>query len=151
MFNLEKLLASKLLAKKKEKDIISTNIIIDNENGKIMFILEVKTGKILKSGKEQIKVYKNDISKYVKNHGGLEAFFKSLVVAEMITIGYSIIPIENGYLCVGGEEVYSMTENECTCPAFINNPSHPCKHLLYKDGLLEQRARINKWREEFLN
>ena len=146
MFNLETLLASKLMAKKQFKNVISTQLVTDDEKAKVYFLIEVNTGKTLKDGTEQVKIYKNDITKMVKNHGGVEPLFKSLVVAEMMLAGYIMVPIPGGFMCVGGDEAYSINGEECTCPAFLNNPTKPCKHLLYRDGLLEQRARINEWK-----
>jgi hypothetical protein len=146
MFNLETLLACKLLAKKQFKNIISTQLVIDDDKEKVYLLIEASTNKTLKDGTEQVKIYKHDITKMVKNHGGVEPLFKSLVVAEMMLAGYIMVPISGGFMCVGGDEVYSISDNECTCPAFTNNPSKPCKHLLYRDGLLELRARINKWK-----
>ena len=146
MFNLETLLASKLLAKKQFKNIISTQLVVDDEKEKVYFLMEAPTGKTLKDGTEQVRVYKHDITKMVKNHGGVEPLFKSLVVAEMMLAGYLMIPIPGGFMCVGGDEAYSISDNECTCPAFQNDLSKPCKHILYRDGLLMQRARINEWK-----
>jgi len=145
--NLEKLLAAKLMAKKQFKNVISTQLVTDDEKAKVYFLIEVTTGKTLKNGTEQIKIYKNDITKQVKNHGGVESLFKALVVAEMMLSGYLMIPIPGGFMCVGGEEAYSISDKECTCPAFLNNSSSPCKHLLYRDGLLDQRTRINQWKQ----
>ena len=144
--NLDTLLAGKLMAKKQYKNIISTQLVTDDEKAKVYFLIEVNTGKTLKDGSDQIKIYKNDITKQVKNHGGVESLFKSLVVAEMMLAGYIMVPISGGFVCVGGDEVYSISDNECTCPAFVNDSSKPCKHILYRDGLLEQRARINNWK-----
>ena len=144
--NLDTLLASKLMAKKQYKNIISTQLVTDNEKAKVYFLIEVNTGKTLKDGTEQVKIYKNDITKQVKNHGGVEGLFKSLVVCEMMLAGYIMVPIPGGFMCVGGDEAYSINNNECTCPAFLNDSSKPCKHILYRDGLLEQRARINEWK-----
>lgn len=149
--NIESLLASKLMANKNIKSILSTDLIVEDETNKIYFLMEVKTGKILKDGSEQIRVYKNDITKYVNNHGSVEAFFKAVVVSEMMLSGYVIIPIQGGFMCVGGDEVYALKDNTCTCQAFLNDTSKPCKHLVYKDGLLHQRARINEWKSENLN
>ena len=147
MFNLESLLASKLLAKKQLSKVTDTEIVLDEDSNKIYFVFRFNTGKVKKDGTEQVRVYKNDITKYVANHGGLENLFKTLVAAEMMLSGYMIIPIPGGYLCVGGEEMYDLKDDTCTCPAFINNSKEPCKHLLYKDALLLQRARINQWKE----
>lgn len=144
--NLEKLLASKLMAVKQFKNVISTQLVTDDEKAKVYFLIEVNTGKILKDGKEQIKIYKNDITNQVKNHGGVENLFKALIVSEMMLAGYIMVPISGGFICVGGNEVYSISGEECTCPAFLNNSSKPCKHILYRDGLLNQRARINEWK-----
>lgn len=148
--NIESLLASKLLANKNVKNVLETDLIVDEESNKIYFLMKVKTGKTLKDGTEQIRVYKNDISKYVQNHGSVEAFFKSLVVSEMMLSGYMIIPIQGGFMCVGGEDVYALKDNTCTCQAFNNDTSKPCKHLIYKDGLLNQRARMNEWKQSNL-
>jgi len=139
MFNLEIMLANKFLATKQYKKVINTQLITDDLKEKIYFVIEV-------SEDTKSKMYKQDITSYVINHGGVQQFFRSLVVSEMLLMGYLLIPIEGGFLCVGGEEVYSLINNECTCRAYLNNPSKMCKHLLFKEGLLEQRARINNWK-----
>lgn len=151
MFNLENLLAAKLLAKKQYKKVLNTQLLLEEDTDKIYFVIEVLTEKITKTGEVKTKFYKNDISAYVKNHGTVERFFKALVLSEMMLAGYLLIPIEGGFICTGGEEVYSIKDNECTCPAFLNDPSKQCKHILYKEGLLEQRARINNWKLNNLN
>lgn len=146
MFNLDNLLAAKLLAKKQYKKVLSTQLILEETTNKIYFVIEVQTDKILKTGEIKSKFYKNDISSYIKNHGTVEKFFKALVVSEMMLAGYLLIPIDGGFICTGGEEIYSIKDNQCTCPAFLNDNSKQCKHLLYKEGLLEQRSRINEWK-----
>lgn len=150
MFNLESLMASRLLAKKQFKKVISTQLVIDDEKEKIYFLIEAYTGKTLKKGEEQVRVYKTDITQFVKNHGGVEPLFLSLVVAEMMMAGYLLIPIPGGHMCVGGEEAYSIKGEECTCPAFLNDSSKPCKHILYRNGLTAQRARISEWKSQNL-
>jgi len=147
MFNLENLLASKLLAKKHMKSVSEPDVVIDEDNSKIYFVFKYDTGKTRKDGSRLIKFYKNDITKYVHNHGGLENLFKALVAAEMLVAGYMIIPIQGGYICAGGEELYNLKDNECTCPAFLNNPNKPCKHLIYRDAILLQRSRMNQWKQ----
>jgi SWIM zinc finger len=151
MSKLNNMLAAKFLAAKQQKNIISTEFIIEESTDKIYFLIEVKLDKKDESGINKTKFYKQDITSYIKNHGSLESFYKSLVVSEMLLAGYLIVPIEGGFLCVGGDEIYSMNNTECTCPAFLNNSKEPCKHLLFKNGLLEQRARINNWKLNNLN
>jgi hypothetical protein len=151
MSNLEKILAAKFLASKKIKDIHSTDFVIEESSDKIYFLIKVYTGKILKDSEPKLKIYKNDITPYIKNHGSLEMFFQALITSEMLLAGYLLIPIEGGYLCTGGEEIYSLKDNECSCPAFLSNNKEPCKHLMFRNGLLQQRARINNWKLEHLN
>lgn len=150
MFNLENLLASKLLAKKHLKNVSDSDIIFEEDTNKIYFVFKYNTGKVKKDNTPLIKVYKNDITKYVQNNGGLENLFKALVASEMLVAGYMMIPIPGGYICTGGHELYNIKDNECTCPAFINDSSKPCKHIIYRDALLEQRSRINQWKRENL-
>lgn len=151
MSSLEKLLAAKLLTSKKIKDIHSTDFVIEENSDKIYFLIKVHTGKVLKNNEPKLKIYKNDITSYIQNHGSIELFFQALVTSEMLLAGYLLVPIENGYLCIGGEEIYSLNNNECTCPAFLNNNKARCKHLLFKEGLFQQRARINEWKQNNLN
>lgn len=151
MSNLNNMLAAKFLASKQQKNIISTEFIIEESSNKVYFLMKIKTDKKDKNGEPKIRLYKQNITTYIKNHGSLESFYKSLIVSEMLLAGYLIIPIEGGFLCVGGDEIYSMKDTECTCPAFLNNSKEPCKHLLFKNGLLEQRARINNWKLNNLN
>jgi len=151
MFNLENLLASKLLAKKHLPKVSEPDILLEEDSGKIYFVFKFDTGKSKKDGEALVKLYKNDITKYVHNHGGLENLFKTLVAAEMLVAGYMIIPIQGGYICAGGEELYNIKENECTCPAFLNNSQEPCKHIIYRDAILLQRARMNQWKQRNLS
>lgn len=147
MFNLENLLASKFIAKKHLVNVLQSDIVVEENSNKIYFVFEYNTGHLKKDGTPLIKIYKNNITKYVQNHGGLENLFKTLVAAELLVAGYLIVPIQGGYICVGGEELYNLKDNECTCSAYLNNPKQPCKHLIYKDALLLQRARINEWKQ----
>lgn len=149
MFTLENLLASKFIAKRELKNVKDADVIVDEESNNIFLTFNFLVGK-RKDGSEQWRLYKNNITKMVSEHGGLENLFKTLVAAEMMIQGYIIVPIEGGWLCVGGSEVYSMKEQECTCQAYSVNPSKPCKHLIYKEALLMQRSRINQWKRENL-
>lgn len=145
MSDLNSLLASKFLATKQQKNIISTDFIIQNDPDKIYFLIKIQTDKLDKDGINKTKLYKQDITKFVANHGSLEDLYKALVTSEMLLAGYLLIPIDGGFICTGGDEVYSINNSECTCPAHLNNKK-PCKHLLFKDGLLNQRARANAWK-----
>ena len=144
MFNLERLLASKYFAKKYINKIIEPNIVFNEEKMKFYLIFKLESKN--KNGQLNTRLYKNDISILVNKHGGLKNLFLSLVAADMSLKGYLIIPIEGGWLCVGGEETYALKEQECSCRAFINNNKKPCKHLLYRDALAIQRSRINNWK-----
>lgn len=146
MSNLNSLLASKFLAAKQYKNIVSTDFIIQEEPYKIYFLIEVELLKKNKEGLNQTKFYKQDITKFVNNHGSLENLYKALITSEMLLAGYLLIPIDGGFLCIGGDEVYSINNSGCTCPAYLNNNKELCKHLLFRDGLLDQRARVNNWK-----
>lgn len=150
MSNLNNILASKFLAKKQLKNIISTEFVVDENKEKVFFIIAVATDKIDKEGNIKTKAYKQDITSYIQIHGSLEAFYRALITSEMLLAGYLLIPIDGGFLCTGGEEVYSINNSECTCPAYLNT-KEPCKHILFKEGLLEQRARVNHWKINNLN
>lgn len=143
MTNIAKELAARYIAKRESKKIIEPDVLFDENTGDIHLVFKWDTGKVKKDGTPLIRLYKNNITKSVLEHGGLENFYKTLVAAEMMIAGYLIVPIENGWMCTGGTEMYAMKENECTCPAFISNPGQPCKHLIYKEALLMQRSRIN--------
>jgi hypothetical protein len=151
MSNLEKLLAAKLLALKQIKNIISSEFVVEDSTDKIYFVINATVNGKDKDGNQKTKLYKNDITQYIKNHGSIESFFKALITSEMLLAGYLLVPIEGGFICTGGEEIYSLTNNQCTCPAYLNNNKEPCKHLLFKEGILEQRARINNWKLNNLN
>lgn len=146
MYSLESLLAAKFLAKKQQSKIVSSSITTEEDTNKVYLIIEINNTSSKQLDKIKTKVYKQDITKYILLHGSLEHFYKALVVSDMILSGYLLIPIEGGFVCTGGDELYSLLNNQCTCPAFLNNSNNPCKHLLYRDGLLNQRARINNWK-----
>ena len=118
----------------------------DENSDNIYLTFRWDTGKLNKKGESIVRLYKNNITKPVLEHGGLENFYKMLVASEMMLAGYLIIPVENGWVCVGGEEVYALKDNECTCQAFVVDSSKPCKHLIYKEALLMQRSRMNEWK-----
>lgn len=151
MHTLEGLLAAKFLAKKQQNKIISSNIVTEEDTDKVYLLIEINTTSSKQLDKIKTKIYKQDITKYILLHGSLENFYKALVVSDMILSGYLLVPIEGGYICTGGEEIYSLLNNQCTCPAFLNNSNNPCKHLLYRDGLLNQRAKINNWKLNNIN
>jgi predicted nucleic acid-binding Zn finger protein len=142
MFELETLLALRHVAKRnlRSKKIKDTNIVFKEEAKTFYLVFK------LEDSEGNDRLYKNNITELVKNHGSLRNLFLALVASEMLLAGYNIIPIENGWLCIGGEEIYSMKDNECSCMAYIHNPSKPCKHLLYKEALQLQRSRIAKWK-----
>lgn len=144
--NLEEMFATRLLAKKNKDKLLRTEVVYDNDANKIIFIFEVKVVSKSKEKSEIVKLYKQDITSLVKAHGSVENAFTALVASDMMFNGYLIIPIENGWICTGGSEIYNLKEQECSCPAFINTPNKKCKHLLYRDALLTQRTKINEWR-----
>ena len=150
MLDIAKELAARYISRREVKKIIDPDVIYDEDSGNIYLTFKWDTCRTKKDGSPIIRLYKNNITKTVLEHGGLENFYKVLVASEMMLAGYMIIPIENGWLCVGGSEVYSMKENECTCPAYVTNSSKPCKHLIYKEALLLQRSKINKWKKNNL-
>lgn len=88
------------------------------------------------------KDYKRKITSFVQKHGSLMNFYEAIVASSMIIENYSIIPIENGWLCTGGDEVYNLEAQECTCKAFQANKNTRCKHLVYRDWTLKERAKI---------
>lgn len=145
MFTLESLLASKFISKRELKKIKDLEIILDDDKENIFLVYKYLIG-TNKEGEDKYRLYKNNITKMVSEHGGLENLFKTLVAAEMMVHGYLIIPIDGGWICTGGSETYSMKQEECTCQAYTVNPSKPCKHLIYKEALLLQRSRMNEWK-----
>lgn len=145
MYNLENLLAAKFISKRELKKIEDLNLLVDPDNNHIYLTYKYLVRS--KKGEDYYRLYKNNITKMVNEHGGLENLFKVLVAAEMMVSGYLIIPIEGGYVCVGGTEVYALKDNTCTCQAYTVDPSKPCKHLIYKEALLLQRSRINTWKQ----
>lgn len=150
MLDIAKELAARYIAKREVKKITEPDVVFNEESGKIYLTFKWDTGKTKKDGSPSVRLYKNNITKTVLEHGGLENFYKALVASEMMLAGYMIIPIENGWVCVGGAETYAMKDNECTCPAYVTNPSRPCKHLIYKEALLMQRSKINEWKRNNL-
>jgi hypothetical protein len=55
----------------------------------------------------------------------------------MIMEGYTLTlsPDSNVYLCRGGEAVYSVTFNSCTCPAYLyGGEGTVCKHIHMLQG-----------------
>ena len=144
--NLEQMFAIRLISKKNKNKLLKTGVVYDEENSKVMFIFEMLVPSKAKDKKEINKVYKQDITPLVKAHGSVENAFTALVASDMMFNGYLIIPIENGWVCTGGNEIYNLKEHECSCPAFINSPNKKCKHLLYRDALLNQRIKINQWK-----
>lgn len=150
MFNIAKELAARYISKREVKKIQDPEVVYDDNTGNIYLVFRWDTGKTNKKGEPIVRLYKNNITKPISEHGGLENFYKTLVASEMMLAGYFIVPIENGWVCVGGSEVYAMKDNECTCQAFVLNPSKPCKHLIYKEALLMQRSKINEWKRSNL-
>ena len=144
--NLEQMFAIRLISKKNKDKLVRSEVVYDNDNGKITFVFEMIVPSKSKDKETITKVYKQDITSLVKAHGSVEKAFTALVASDMMLNGYLIIPIENGWVCTGGGEIYNLKEQECTCPAFINSPNKRCKHLLYRDALLNQRAKVNEWK-----
>ena len=144
--NLEQMFAIRLISKKNKDKLVRSEVVYDDDSDKVMFVFEMKVPSKTKDKEETTKVYKQNITPLVKAHGSVEKAFTALVASDMMLNGYLIIPIENGWVCTGGDEIYNLKEQECTCPAFINNPSKRCKHLLYRDALLNQRVKANEWK-----
>lgn len=146
--NIEQQLAAFYIGKKQSTNIKDANIEVDSDTGHVFCTFNLKLNRKRKDGSYPIKAYKQDITRLIENHNGLENLYISFVTAEMIIAGYFIVPIPNGFLCIGGDEIYSMKDDSCSCPSSINHPDKPCKHLLFRDGLLLQRARINQWKKD---
>ena len=110
MFNIAKELAARYISKREVKKIQDPEVIYDDNTGNIYLVFKWDTGKTNKKGEPIVRLYKNNITKPISEHGGLENFYKTLVASEMMLAGYFIVPIENGWVCVGGSEVYAMKE-----------------------------------------
>ncbi len=148
MHKLLDFLASYYFSKKNLKNISNSEIIFDEKTNKFFIIFKAII--INKNNKNTEKIYKQNITKLIKQHEGATNLLKAFVASTMILEGYLIIPVNNGWLCTGGEEVYSLKSQDCSCPAFITNSSQPCKHLIYRDFLLQQRSKINEWKQNNL-
>lgn len=136
---MEKTLLKELLTLKELKDV--THCQITGDNGEVYLeyrtITQPKDGGIPKQ-----KDHKRKITKFVQKHGGVIELYEAIVASSMILHNYSIVPIENGWLCVGGNEIYNMKQQECTCTAFQRNKNTRCKHLVFRDWTVKQRARV---------
>ena len=149
MFILETELAARMLGEQFRDQVVDPNVVFDEESKKFYLVFKRLVGE-KKDGEPKLRVYKKNITRWVNAHGGLTNLFANFVAAKMILEGYMIVPIENGWLCVGGDEVYSLTVDSCTCQAFVTDPTKPCKHMQFKEAVYKQRSRLNKWKQDNL-
>jgi hypothetical protein len=76
-----------------------------------------------------------------------ENMFYILMYGEMITLGYFIAPIPNGFLCIspkGNEYQISTEPYQCSCGNYqwkSRNKGGPCKHILMLKGTLLNKKR----------
>lgn len=139
MKSLEKLIVCELVGKKAIQNNHSYNEEISlNEKGEwwIYFELDTET--------KDRKSYKKNITFLVNKHEGLENMLDVYIATEMIREGYFLVPIEGGWVVHGGSEPYQLQIEECTCRAYIQKPSQPCKHLRFLNFHLRYRNECNK-------
>lgn len=149
MYKLETLLASHYLSQKQINKILNTDFVYEEDTKTLYFLLKIQTNNKLKNGEIQIKCYKYNLNKEISNHGSLENLFKSLVLSQMLLEGYILIPIEGGYICKGGEELYTIKDNTCTCRSYLSSNTS-CKHIIFKEALDIYKYRIQQWKVENL-
>lgn len=76
------------------------------------------------------------------------------VYGSMIMEGYTIVPSPDGavHLCSGGDAVYSVTPNGCTCAGYTySQGAAPCKHMLMLSGYEIHRLRAMQLRKSALS
>lgn len=142
MPSLEIKLASKLFAQKKISNISNAKFVIDEEKQDVYLVFT-----LLENGKE--KLYKSKINHLLHSYkGDVKEMLTALIATEMMFLGYYLVPIDGGYMCVGGDELYSLRNNECTCRDFITNRKNKgekCKHLYLLDYMYFQRRLVTEW------
>lgn len=72
----------------------------------------------------------------------------------MIMEGYTIVPSPDGavHLCGGGNAVYSVTHDGCTCAGYTySKGGAPCKHMLMLQGYEVHRLRAMVLRKSALS
>ena len=145
MLGFEKLLALEALRKRFTKTITSAKLETIKEKVYLVFTLEdPKLGE---------KEYKVSFASFLWEDK-FDYVYESLIAADLIRQGYMIVPIEGGWLCVPSKgEVYSLEEKSCSCGDFLMNKGKKerCKHLIYRDWTLHNRARIQEYRTNLKN
>lgn len=114
---------------------------IPNED-KLWLYFEVHNIKKVK-GEEtvEIKRIKKNVSSLINK---MEETYYTYLATEMLIEGYSLIAIDGGWIVHGGEEPYQLGHESCTCLAFLNNKSKPCKHLVFQKWHLNYRNKCNE-------
>ena len=117
--------------------------------------------KIDKNSTVEIKIEKNIPYLIWKDNSGVkriidisahlwestENMFYVLVYAEMVSQGYYIVPIENGFLCInpeGNQYQISIDPYQCSCGNYhwkSRSTSGWCKHILMLKGNLLNKKR----------
>lgn len=72
----------------------------------------------------------------------------------MVMEGYTIVPSPDAavHLCSGGDAVYSVTPNGCTCAGYTySKGGAPCKHMLMLQGYEVHRLRAMALRKSALS
>lgn len=133
MSNLETVLASLIIKSKITDNISDAEIII--ESGKPWLVYKYKN-----------KPYKTDLS--IIQWAPLETMYYTLCFTEMLSAGYLLIPMDNGWECISPKgNNYEVTENSCTCGAFVWSKNKgagktECKHIKMLKGSLSIRQRV---------
>ena len=88
----------------------------------------------------EIKRVKRNITNLINN---METTYYTYVATEMLRENYSLVAIDGGWIVHGGEEPYQLNQESCTCLAFLNNKTKPCKHLIFLEWHLQYRNKCN--------
>lgn len=140
MLQFEKLLALETLRKRFTKTITKAKIETLKEKVYLVFTLE--------DSKLGEKEYKVPFISFLWEEK-FDYVYESLIAADLIRQGYMLVPIEGGWLCVSPKnEAYSLEEKSCSCGDFLMNKAKKerCKHLIYRDWTLHNRARIQEYK-----
>lgn len=98
---------------------------------------------------EDIKGRRSKVNLVKNLWGPIQEVYDAYIFAELFKLGYIIVPLDNGWICVGTDnKEYQMTEHTCSCEDFLygQKEKHRCKHLIMRDAWLNYRTRIVEYK-----
>lgn len=127
MKSLEEYILTDYLAAKELKLLEAIELVTDGDEIYIKYLIEDKPKKL-------------NISK--KIWAPLKEMYETYVATTLLKEGYLLCPIEGGFLVKGGEDIYQIHEDTCTCPHYIYTKKR-CQHLVFRDWHLNYRAKCS--------